>query len=257
MAAVEKLYFPSHQRKLLDPYLPDPHGPFPADRPWITLTYASSLDSRISAGPGKQTVLSGPASKAMTHYLRTKHDGILVGSGTAITDNPSLNSRLSDAVEAPNALALQPRPIILDRRGRWTPSGSKAVNLSFTGRGKPVIVFKHLYFDGRCDANGRGEFDLYHDHGVECYSYAYFTNVLLKLKTMGIKSIMIEGGATIINNLLTDHAELIDSVIITYAPVYLGQDGVSVSPNRPLPKFDRVAWLPMEDDVVMCAVPKR
>jgi len=249
MATFEKLYFPPYQRRLLDPYLPNPHGPFPEDRPWITLTYASSLDSKISAGPGKQTVLSGPASKAMTHYLRIKHDGILVGSGTAITDNPGLNSRLSDAIEAQDRLSLQPRPIILDRRARWTPQGSKAVKLSSDGCGKPVNIFVG-------EASKR-ELDQYKVHGVECYPYVDFPGMLMTLKAIGINSVMIEGGATIINTILSEHAHLVDSVIMTYAPVFLGQDGVSVSPDGPLPKFEKVAWLQLEDDVVMCAVPKR
>jgi len=254
MATAEKLYFPSHQRKLLDPYLPDPHGPFPEDRPWITLTYASSLDSKVSAGPGKQTVLSGPASKAMTHYLRTKHDGILVGSGTAITDNPGLNSRLSDAIDAPNALALQPRPIILDRRARWIPQDSKVVDLSRGGRGKPVMVFTGL------PAEDPSNLCEHADHGGDGFDYCPyvdFLKMLVALKSNGINSIMIEGGATIINSILSDYAHLIDSVVVTYAPVYLGDQGVGVCPTRPLPKFEKATWLPMEDDVVMCAVPKR
>jgi len=78
----------------------------------------------------------------------------------------------------------------------------------------------------------------------------------MTLKAIGINSVMIEGGATIINTILSDHAHLVDSVIITYAPVFLGQDGVSVSPDGSLPKFEKVAWLQLEDDVVMCAVPK-
>jgi 2,5-diamino-6-(ribosylamino)-4(3H)-pyrimidinone 5'-phosphate reductase len=255
MATVEKLYFLSHQRKLLDPYLPDHHDPFPEDRPWITLTYASSLDSKISAGPGKQTVLSGPASKAMTHYLRTKHDGILVGSGTAITDNPALNSRLSDALDAEDGLELQPQPIILDRRGRWQPQGSKVVNLMLDGRGKGPLVFKTFTQDGPL---AHWDMDRFKAHEIPCYPYSDFPQMLRILKNSeGISSIMIEGGATIINSILSDYAHLIDSVIITFAPVYLGDGGVGVSPVGPLPKFEKVAWLPMEDDVVMCAVPKR
>ena len=254
MASVEKLYFPSHQRKLLDPYLPDPHGPLPEWRPWITLTYASSLDSKISAGPGKQTVLSGSASKAMTHYLRTKHDGILVGSGTAITDNPGLNSRLGDAIDAQDRLALQPRPIILDRRARWTPQGSKTVELCRDGRGKSVVVFRGFPSE---NPSGLREHGNHGGDGFDYYPYVEFSKMLSTLKSIGIDSIMIEGGATIINSILSDHVHLIDSVIITYAPVYLGEGGVSVSPSGPLAKLDKVSWLTMEDDAVMCAVPKR
>uniref|UniRef100_M4B4M2 Bacterial bifunctional deaminase-reductase C-terminal domain-containing protein n=1 Tax=Hyaloperonospora arabidopsidis (strain Emoy2) TaxID=559515 RepID=M4B4M2_HYAAE len=46
----------------------------------------------------KPTLLSGRASLQMTHMLRTLHDGILVGVGTVIADNPSLNARLMEGM---------------------------------------------------------------------------------------------------------------------------------------------------------------
>lgn len=61
----------------------------------VTLTYAQSLDGRIAGKDGTQLRLSGDESMLMTHWMRTRHDAILVGIGTALNDNPQLNGMLS------------------------------------------------------------------------------------------------------------------------------------------------------------------
>lgn len=62
------------------------------NRPHVTLTYAQSLDAKIAGANGNQLILSGKESLVMTHWLRTMHDAILVGVGTALNDDPQLNS---------------------------------------------------------------------------------------------------------------------------------------------------------------------
>lgn len=64
-------------------------------RPFLTLTFAQSLDAKIAGIGGQQLALSCSESMVMTHWLRSKHDGILVGIGTAMNDNPQLNSAKS------------------------------------------------------------------------------------------------------------------------------------------------------------------
>jgi 2,5-diamino-6-(ribosylamino)-4(3H)-pyrimidinone 5'-phosphate reductase len=59
-------------------------------RPFVTLTYAQSLDGKIGGQNGQQIRLSGQASMAMTHRMRTLHDAILVGIGTVWHDDPRL-----------------------------------------------------------------------------------------------------------------------------------------------------------------------
>lgn len=66
-------------------------SPTPA-RPFLTLTFAQSLDAKIAGSGGQQLALSCSESMVMTHWLRSKHDAILVGVGTALNDNPQLNS---------------------------------------------------------------------------------------------------------------------------------------------------------------------
>lgn len=78
-------------------------------KPFVTLTFAQSLDGKISK-PGQQILLSGKESMAMTHRLRTLHHGIMVGIGTALIDDPQLNARyISSAIQI-----TQPQPIIID-----------------------------------------------------------------------------------------------------------------------------------------------
>lgn len=73
------------------------------DRPFITLTFAQSLDGKI-AKQGQQILISGKESMAMTHRLRTLHDGILVGIGTALIDNPQLNGKFVNLLGSSNVL---------------------------------------------------------------------------------------------------------------------------------------------------------
>ncbi|KAI9793139.1 MAG: 2,5-diamino-6-(ribosylamino)-4(3H)-pyrimidinone 5'-phosphate reductase [Piccolia ochrophora] len=126
-------YDPSH-RDFLTPYL-TPKSPARI-APHVTLTYASSLDGLLSVRPGESTALSSPLTKAMTHYLRSQHTAILVGAGTAIADDPGLNCRLVGT-----ELSSQPRPIVLDPRGRWDVGmESRVVSTARKGRGKGVWV---------------------------------------------------------------------------------------------------------------------
>lgn len=65
-------------------------------RPFVTLKWASSLDGRAAAEDGSSKWISGPQSRADTHILRSEIDAILVGTGTALTDNPELTARRAD-----------------------------------------------------------------------------------------------------------------------------------------------------------------
>ena len=79
-------------------------------RPFVTLSYAQSLDGCISARAGEALPLSGHQSLTLTHQLRAGHDAILVGIGTVLSDDPRLNVRLVDGKS--------PKPIVVDSRLR-------------------------------------------------------------------------------------------------------------------------------------------
>jgi diaminohydroxyphosphoribosylaminopyrimidine deaminase / 5-amino-6-(5-phosphoribosylamino)uracil reductase len=63
-------------------------------RPFVTLKLATSLDGMIAMPDGSSKWITGEAARAHTHIERMRNDAILVGAGTVIADNPSLNVRL-------------------------------------------------------------------------------------------------------------------------------------------------------------------
>ncbi|RKF58390.1 2,5-diamino-6-ribosylamino-4-pyrimidinone 5'-phosphate reductase [Golovinomyces cichoracearum] len=233
--------------------------------PTITLTYAASLDSNISVAPRTTTKLSGSESKAMTHYLRAHHDAILVGATTAITDNPHLISRW---VEVHNNVTRQPRPIIVDPSGRWLAGLVGTENLFRLvreERGKAPWVFVDsatvlepgaLVVLGSCGCECLYINNLKTEYGGICW-----IPVLVELAKRGISSLMVEGGATVLNDLLRkQNQHLLSTVIITIAPVYLGAGGVAVSPEKIANKkevlrLQDVSWIQMGEDVVMAGFP--
>ncbi|PJJ44136.1 diaminohydroxyphosphoribosylaminopyrimidine deaminase/5-amino-6-(5-phosphoribosylamino)uracil reductase [Glutamicibacter mysorens] len=65
-------------------------------RPFITVKIAQSLDGRINAPDGTSQWITSTASRNHAHALRSRVDGILVGTSTAIIDNPRLTARTPD-----------------------------------------------------------------------------------------------------------------------------------------------------------------
>lgn len=270
----EVLHFPDKNARALLPYLPQPpqlpalgelpRGPEagkssstkPApSRPFVTLTFATSLDSSLALAPGTRTRLSGPESKAMTHYLRSRHDGICIGVNTAIADDPALNCRI--------ALGEQPQPIIIDPQARWNISDqSKVLQVARDGSGKgPIIVTgnpnpPHTYLRLINEVGGKFLTVKLNESGR-----FEWPDIFAALFEEGLRSLMIEGGASVINSLLEPvNQVLVDSVIVTIAPTWLGQGSVVVSPDRvhdngvpvPAARLSHVAWHPLGEDVVLC-----
>ncbi|MCH2076954.1 MAG: bifunctional diaminohydroxyphosphoribosylaminopyrimidine deaminase/5-amino-6-(5-phosphoribosylamino)uracil reductase RibD [Rhodobacteraceae bacterium] len=62
-------------------------------RPLCTLKLATSFDGRIATATGESQWITGPDARRAVHGLRARHDGILVGAGTARADDPQLTVR--------------------------------------------------------------------------------------------------------------------------------------------------------------------
>lgn len=62
-------------------------------RPQVTWKYAASLDGRSAAADGTSQWITGPAARSHTLARRAHHDAIVVGTGTALADDPSLTAR--------------------------------------------------------------------------------------------------------------------------------------------------------------------
>lgn len=266
----DALEFPESDRVFLEPQLPPRDGSTPRPGlPFTTLTFATSLDSSLALSPGARTVLSGPQSKAMTHYLRSRHDGILIGVGTAVADDPGLNCRIIGAGGyGGEGLEGQPRPIVIDPSARWNFSDeSKLFQLCRQGRGRApwiVTTLKEPPVEKQTllESYGGRFISLQMDTSQDGHHKIDWGNLLAVLRSHGLRSIMIEGGGQVINSLLEPpYMSFIDRVIVTIAPTWLGRGGVVVSPAR---RFDDagnaisaarltdVKWYPFGEDVLLC-----
>lgn len=81
-------------------------------RPYVVAKFAVSLDGKIATHTGHSQWITGDAARQKGHALRQQVDAILVGSGTAIADNPRLTTRL------PRPEVRHPLRVVLDSRGR-------------------------------------------------------------------------------------------------------------------------------------------
>jgi 2,5-diamino-6-(ribosylamino)-4(3H)-pyrimidinone 5'-phosphate reductase len=258
MPSTEIITLSASETTFLNPYLPESaetQTPIPTrtakphSLPFVTLTYACSLDGMIALAPGVRTSLSGPETKSMTHYLRLKHDAILVGAGTAVADAPSLNCRYPGA-----GLEEQPRPVVVDPKGRWEVEGSAVAKLAVEGRGKEPWIVSYR-------GDGAGGVKMLVVKGGEGEDMEW-EDVLRVLKAEGVESVMIEGGATVINALLA-RPHLVDSVIVTIAPTWLGQGALAASPAGAVVEGQRVnaaslletSWRQFGADAVLCGRP--
>ncbi|KAK9239865.1 dihydrofolate reductase-like domain-containing protein [Lipomyces kononenkoae] len=258
---------PDSSRAFLRPYLP-PSAP--SDRVFVTLTYAASLDSRVAVGQGQRTILSGPESKCMTHYLRGHHDGILVGVNTFLADDPSLNCRYP--ITGKSYLEASPRPIIIDPTFRCNIGPSSKVMMAATqmvGK-KPWILVSAEWLDNSSLMSDPGRIQFIEDLGASVIPVTGLQSddrneswaaILKSLKQLGLRSLMVEGGAQVINDLLCTTVQdvngtkfsPVDVVIITIAPVYLGKNGVEVSPTTAIDKLYDIKWEQFGRDIVIAS----
>ncbi|MEE2776820.1 MAG: bifunctional diaminohydroxyphosphoribosylaminopyrimidine deaminase/5-amino-6-(5-phosphoribosylamino)uracil reductase RibD [Acidobacteriota bacterium] len=173
-------------------------------RPMVTLKWAQSLDGKIATASGESQWISSPKGRQWALALREEHDAILVGSGTALADDPSLDRRLGLA-PGPNVR------VVLDRRLRVT---SRARLLTVDG---PVIIYTE-------SGNERRIAGL-RSRGVRVARRKVWTlrSVLRDLHRLGVGSVLVEGGAQVLGGFVA--AGEFDRVEVCTAPKLIGGGG--------------------------------
>jgi len=195
--------------------------------PFITLTYAQSLDGSIASEAGTPLPISGEQSLRFTHRLRALHDGILVGIGTVLSDDPRLNVRQGDGQH--------PVPIVLDSSLRF-PFDARLLEC---GGPDPLILTGP-------DANTNRRETL-EDLGATVLELACDPDggicIDALLETLGnrnIGSVMVEGGRQVLTTFL--RRERAHRVIVTVAPIFVGGtpavNAIASSPDADSPAQD-------------------
>jgi diaminohydroxyphosphoribosylaminopyrimidine deaminase/5-amino-6-(5-phosphoribosylamino)uracil reductase len=213
-------------------------------RPLVTLKLAASLDGRIATRSGESQWITGEAARRLAHHLRATHDAIMVGSGTALTDDPSLTCRL------PGLEGRSPVRVVLDG-GLRLPLASQLVTSAAT---TPTWLLTRVDADGaRADALA--------ETGVEVIRIATAADGRLDLadavRTLagrGLTRVLAEGGSRLAAALLA--ARLVDRLVWATAPMVIGGDGLPAIADlgldrlREAPRFIRSQLAALAPDVV-------
>lgn len=122
--------------------------------PWLTATrkgrvsvtakFASTLDGFTAAPDGTSQWITGPMAREWVHADRARRDAIIIGTGTAITDNPSLTARKADGSLYEN----QPRRVVVGTR---EVPGGNLTRLGFEQYPTPQEALDALWETGARD----------------------------------------------------------------------------------------------------------
>jgi len=182
----------------------------------VTLKLATSLDGRIAAGNGTSQWITGAQARARVHRLRADADAVLVGSGTALADDPRLTPR-----DVPGAW-LPPLRVVLDSQLR-VPASAQAYDPAAPGG---ALVATALPADAPA-ARALAE------RGVAVWSLPGGdgrVDLWRLMERLGarepapITALLVEGGGIVAGALLA--AGLVHKLVLHMAPVVVGGDGL-------------------------------
>jgi diaminohydroxyphosphoribosylaminopyrimidine deaminase/5-amino-6-(5-phosphoribosylamino)uracil reductase len=199
-------------------------------RPYVTIKWASTLDGRTAAADGTSQWITGAAARERVHEQREASDAILVGTGTALADDPSLTAR-GDAGELlehqPVAVVLGDRVLPPEAKLRRHPGGL-------------ILLPGHDLHSAMTDLFGRGIRRLYVEGGpilesaliaaglVDEYSI-YLAPALLGGDRLAVRDIGARSMPDIRLLDIRSVEQLGNDLLITARPVSRGPAGYSTS----------------------------
>lgn len=213
-------------------------------RPFVTLKLAASLDGHIATRLGESRWITGEAARARVHLLRSRSDGLLVGVGSALADDPLLDVRL------PGMESHKPARIVADSR----------LQTPLTGRLAQTVSEQDLILLCRGD-NDPERVAAFADIGAIVLSVPVTESGTLSLRSAmgslaerGIGSILCEGGGRLAASLMAEG--LVDELVWFTAGAAIGSGGASAIADfgleriAEMPRFTQVACETVGADVM-------
>ncbi len=164
--------------------------------PFVALKFAQTLDGFITTSPSRRTYISSEASLRYVHKLRYMYDAVAIGANTALVDDPQLTVR-----------------------HYYTPK--QPVKVIFDGS---LRVWKHrhklrLFREGRVILINYEQ--SFMQDNVQAVKVSSLEEALRKLSSLGITSMLVEGGASLLSQFL--ESKLFDKVYAFVSPKIFGR----------------------------------
>ena len=166
-------------------------------RPYLVLKWAETADGFLAGRYFQPVQISGPQAGLLTHKWRAEEAGILVGTRTALHDNPRLNVR-----DWPGP---QPTRLVIDKNLGLPPTH----HLLDGSQPTLIYTYRQPYHTANLDHVTLSEAD------------DLIPQVLADLYQRQVQSVLVEGGPTVLNALLK--VGLWDEIRVFRAPSKLGE----------------------------------
>ncbi|MGW1106512.1 bifunctional diaminohydroxyphosphoribosylaminopyrimidine deaminase/5-amino-6-(5-phosphoribosylamino)uracil reductase RibD [Streptomyces sp. NPDC002540] len=180
-------------------------------RPYVLWKYAATLDGRIAAADATSRWITSPESRADVHRLRAEADAVVVGSGTARTDDPQLGAR---GVEG----AVQPLRVVVDTDATAVRPGARVLDDT-----APTLIAVADDADTRRLPEGA----VLRLPRAATGPGLDIPALLAALYGRGVRSVLLEGGPTLAGAFVA--AGTVDKVVGYLAPVLLGAGPVALA----------------------------
>ena len=174
--------------------------------PFIILKVAATLDGRIAARDGDSKWISGETSRRFVHRLRDQVDGVLVGIGTVLRDDPMLTARIR--------AGRNPFRIILDSRLRM-PEEARVIAVSPS---KTIIATTEAAPKDKIERLERRDVRILVLDSKE--GRVSLRSCLSRLGEMEMMTLLVEGGSEINGSFLDEG--LIDKLLLFLSPKLIG-----------------------------------
>lgn len=165
--------------------------------PFVTCKIAMSLDGKTSMNSGESKWITGPNARVDVQKLRSQNQAIMTGSGTILSDNPSMTVRLNGIDASPIRVVIDSRNQIIDR----------TLNIF------SIDATTQIFNANNSKLNPAGKIDL--------------KDVLLQLGSQGINTVLLEAGPGLTGAMI--QGNFVDEFIIYTAPVLMGSDANSMA----------------------------
>lgn len=217
--------------------------------PFVAMKTAMSLDGKIATATGQSQWITNEASRYETHRLRDIYDCILVGSNTALMDDPSLTTRLRDCQ------GHNPIRIVVDSHARL-PLNAKML----TDHAAPVIVAvtEQAPAEKLVQLQASGAEIITAGAGP----HVDLTSLMRQLGERKLASVFVEGGGTVNYALL--EAGLVDRVYAFIAPKLIGGrqaltpvEGEGFGELAQAPELTDIRIRQLGDDVLLTGLVKK
>lgn len=169
-----------------------------------------SLDGRIATVAGDARDVSGKGGLVHLHRLRALVDGVVIGVGTALHDDPRLTVRLCPGSN-PARIVIDPKGRLPDDAPMLRDDGTRRIVIQAVDRERPAGVevirlpLGERFFPAR--------------------------SVLQALRKSGLQNLLIEGGGITIARFL--EAQLLTRLHVAVAPLLIGAGPAALTTQHP------------------------